>query len=57
MAAYGVTEGGNFEGRSILYVARTAAELARRRGIDAAELDHAARARPRGALRGSRERV
>jgi len=38
MQVYGVTSGGNFEGRSILHVAAPAEKLARERGLDPASL-------------------
>ena len=54
MAAYGVREGGNFEGKSILFVARTAAEIARERGIAVGEVE-ARLGRVRGLLFDARE--
>jgi hypothetical protein len=39
MAAYGVSAGPNFEGRSILFVAETPSELASRLGLDVAEVE------------------
>lgn len=38
-AAFGVTERGNFEGRSILFAAKTAEEIASERGLSAADVD------------------
>ena len=55
MDAYGVSEAGNFEGRSILFVARTAAEVAVEQGVDVADID-ARLARVRGALLSVREK-
>jgi uncharacterized protein len=47
-AYYGVTEGGNFEGRNILHTWRSAAEVAGALGVDEASLQSAVeRARPR----------
>ena len=40
MAAFGVAPGGNFEGKSILHAAQDHAEIARRHGMTAAEVEY-----------------
>ncbi len=52
--AYGITPGGNFEGKSILFVSRTAAEIADERGLPLEEVE-ARLARTRRVLLGARE--
>jgi hypothetical protein len=55
MGYYGVSERGNFEGKNILHVTRTADELVRRFGLDKAQIEEIlAAARPR--LFAARER-
>jgi uncharacterized protein YyaL (SSP411 family) len=55
MLAYGVSAGGNFEGKSILHVVRTATEIAEDRSIDV-EATEARLAYARGTLLAARER-
>ncbi|MCK6526431.1 thioredoxin domain-containing protein [Myxococcota bacterium] len=54
MAVYGVTRGGNFEGRNVLHVAREPADVAMATGASPAEVE-ASLARSRAALLAARE--